>query len=281
MPKIMIITDSASDMPLPLPAGVRVLPMAVRFGDREYRDGVNLSHREFYEKLIESDTLPVTSLIPPGDFEEAFARAVREGFQVVAVTVSAKLSGTYQSACLAAEEFPGQVFVVDSGTAAVGEQILVRRALELTELDFPARHIAAILEQEKGKIRTIALLDTLEYLKKGGRIAPTVAFVGGMLSIKPVAAIEDGAVTLLGTARGSKNGNNFLVKEIEKTGGVDFSRPLCLGYTGLNDTLLQKYISDSRQLWEGHGDCLNIVSMGGTIGTHVGPGTVAVGFFAK
>ncbi len=281
MPKIMIITDSASDMPLPLPAGVRVLPMAVRFGDREYRDGVNLSHREFYEKLIESDTLPVTSLIPPGDFEEAFARAVREGFQVVAVTVSAKLSGTYQSACLAAEEFPGQVFVVDSGTAAVGEQILVRRALELTELDFPARHIAAILEQEKGKIHTIALLDTLEYLKKGGRIAPTVAFVGGMLSIKPGAAIEDGAVTLLGTARGSKNGNNFLVREISQTNGIDFDKPVCLGYTGLSDSMLQKYLRDSSALYEGYEDALRICSVGATIGTHIGPGAVVVSFFAR
>ena len=105
--------------------------------------------------------------------------------------------------------------------------------------------------------------------------------MGGLLSIKPVIAVERGEVVLLGKARGSKNGNNLLMGEIQKTAGIDFARPYRLGYTGLSDSLLQKYIADSRALWAEHADQLPICTVGGTIGTHVGPGAVAVAFFCK
>ena len=129
--------------------------------------------------------------------------------------------------------------------------------------------------------RLLALLDTLEYLKRGGRISKSVAAIGGLLSIKPVIAVQNGEVCMLGKARGSKNGNNLLVQEIEKTAGVDFTRPYRLGYTGLSDALLQKYVADSRQLWQDHTESLPICTVGGTIGTHVGPGAVAVAFFCR
>jgi len=137
------------------------------------------------------------------------------------------------------------------------------------------------LEEEKQDICLVALLDTLEYLKKGWRVSPSVAMVGGLLSIKPVVAVRNGEVVVLGKARGSKNGSNLLIQEIQKTGGVDFDRPYLLGYTGLDDGLLQKYIADSAALWTGHVDHLPIGTVGGTIGTHVGPGAIAVAFFQK
>ncbi len=281
MKKIRIITDSASDITTPVPSGVTILPMSIRFGDTEYQDGVTITHREFYEKLIESDELPATSLISPAAFSDAFQEAIDAGEQVIVITISSKLSGTYQSAMLAASDFPQDVFVVDSLNAAIGEQILVSYALQLVENGYQIEDIVEILNNEKGNIHTIALLDTLEYLKKGGRISKTVAFVGGVLSIKPVIAISDGEVAMLGTARGSRNGSNYLIKEIEKTNGVDFSKPLCLGYTGLTDTLLQKYIKDSQSLWEGHEHHLKICSVGATIGTHIGPNAIAVSFFSR
>ncbi len=279
MSRIRIITDSAADFEY-TPEGVTILPMTIRFGNEEYQDGVTLTHREFYEKLVESDVLPETSLIPPGDFGIAFQKAADAGEQVLAITISSKLSGTYQSAMLAAEDYPGQVFVVDSLNAAIGQQVLVLYALTLVQRGWAMEDILTELEQVKTRLHTIALLDTLEYLKKGGRISKTVAFVGGMLSIKPVVAIQDGEVAMLGTARGSRNGNNFLIKEIEKAAGIDFSKPLCLGYTGLEDGLLQKYIQDSEELWTGHEDALRISSIGATIGTHIGPGAIAVAFFS-
>lgn len=278
---VRIITDSAADLPRPCRPEVTVLPMTVTFDGEQFRDGVDLTHRQFYEKLIEGDALPTTSQINPAQFEEAFRRCREAGEDVVAVVLSSKLSGTCQSARIAAEEFPGHVFVVDSESATIGEQILVQRALALLDQGLDAAAIAARLEAERRDIRLVALLDTLEYLKRGGRISPSVALVGGLLSVKPVIAVEHGEVVMLGKARGSKNGNNLLVQEIRKTSGVDFDRPYLLGYTGLEDSLLQKYIADSAALWAEHTDALPTASIGGTIGTHVGPGAVAVAFFQR
>ena len=240
--KIRMITDSASDLLSPHRPEVTVLPMTITFGEEQFRDGVDLTHRQFYEKLIEGEELPTTSQIAPAQFEEAFRDAVEAGESVVAVVLSSKLSGTYQSACIAAEEFPGKVFVVDSANATIGERILVERGLELMDQGLDAAAIAAKLDGEKADIRLVALLDTLEYLKRGGRVSASVALVGGLLAIKPVVAVQDGEVVVLGRARGSKNGNNLLVQEIQKSGGVDFGRPYRLGYTGLDDSLLRKYI---------------------------------------
>ena len=279
--KIRIITDSASDMPAVHRPEVAVLSMTVTFGAEEFQDGINLTHHQFYEKLIEGEDLPTTSQISPSQFEEVFRAAVDAGETVVAVVLSAKLSGTYQSACIAAEEFPGQVFVVDSANATLGELVLVERAVELMDQGLDAAAIAARLEEEKKEVCLVGLLDTLEYLKRGGRVSASVALVGGLLAIKPVVAVQDGEVVVLGKARGSKNGNNLLVQEIQRSGGVDFGRPYRLGYTGLDDSLLRKYIEDSSALWSGHTDALPICTVGGTIGTHVGPGAVAVAFFRK
>ena len=278
---VKIITDSASDLPASRHPAISVLPMTITFGDRQYRDGEELSNQRFYELLIESEQLPSTSQIGPAQFEEAFRAQVEEGHTVVAVILSGKLSGTYQSACIAAEEFPRQVFVVDSENAARGERVLVERAAQLVDQGLAAGEIAQRLETEKKDIRLIALLDTLEYLKRGGRISKSAAAIGGMLSIKPVIAIQNGEVCMLGKARGSKNGNNLLMQEIQKTAGIDFDRPYCLGYSGFHDDMLRKYIADSRSLWEGHAEHLPVGTIGATIGTHVGPGAVGVAFFQK
>ena len=187
--------------------------------------------------------------------------------------------GTCQSARIAAEDYEGKVFVVDSLNATIGEQILVEYGLQLKKQGMTAEEIVSVLQEQKHKIHTMGLLDTLEYLKKGGRISPTVAFIGGALAIKPVVAVVDGEIIMLGKARGSKNGSNFLIREIEKADGVDFSKPFCLGYTGLSDELLQKYIHDSEHLWKDYAKELPVSTLGATIGTHVGPGAVAVAFF--
>lgn len=277
---IQIITDSASDITDQTRKDVTVLPMTITFGDTQYQDGVNLSHQEFYEKLIESGELPTTSQIPPFDFASAIQKAVSQGKEAIIITLSAKLSGTYQSACLAASEYEGKAYVVDSENVTVGEHALIEYALQLKDQGMDAPSIVEKLETQKKQIHLIALLDTLEYLKKGGRVSKAVAFAGGVLSIKPVIAIENGEVAILGKARGSKQGNNFLVQKIKEC-GIDFKKPYFLGYTGLNDSLLKKYIEDSKELWTEHTQSLAISTVGGTIGTHVGPGAIAVAFFAK
>lgn len=280
MNQIHIITDAGSDIVSPDRADLTVLPMTIRFGEEEFQDGVNLTHREFYEKLIEGDTLPTTSQPSPFLFENAIRDILEQGDIPLVITISSKLSGTWQSACIAAGEFDEKVYIVDSESVAVGEKALVEYALRLKNQGAAADTIVEILEREKKQLCVLGLLDTLEYLQKGGRISKTVAIAGSLLSIKPVVTVKDGEVQLLGKARGSKQGNNFLIQKIQEH-GVDFSRPITLGYTGLSDALLQKYIEDSRSLWEGCADSLNTGSIGGAIGTHVGPGAIAVAFFAN
>ncbi len=275
---IRIITDSGSDI-IEKIEGLTVLPLTITFGEQSFRDAVDLSHREFYEKLTVEKELPITSQATPYDFGEAFKAAVEAGETVIAITLSSKLSGTYQSAMAAAAEYPDQVFVVDSLNVAIGERALVACALQMVEAGLPALQIVEKLNEIKTRIHVVALLDTLEYLKKGGRISATVAFAGGLLSIKPVVAVVDGEIVMLGKARGSRAGNNLLIEEIEKAGGFDFDMPYFLGYTGNDDTLLRQYIEDSRPIWEGKTDALPVRTVGGTIGTHAGPGAIAVAFF--
>ena len=277
---VKIIVDSTADLTPQVRSRVDVVPLSIHFGEEEYIDGVTIDSQAFYEKLIESDVLPTTSQASPFAFEQAFEKAVADGSQVVCITVSSRLSGTYQSAVIAAEEFPGKVFVVDSQTVALGSAILTDYALSLVDRGMDAESIAWKLMQKREKVRLLAMLDTLEYLKKGGRISAAVALAGGLLNIKPVVCIEKGEIKMLGKARGSRQANNLLVQEIGKAGGVDFKKPLLLGYTGLSDALLQKYIQDSAALWEGQVESLPCSVVGSVVGTHAGPGAVAVAFFA-
>lgn len=277
---IRIITDSASDMVDSKRSDVTFLPLRVIFGDTEYRDGIDITRKEFYEKLVEGDEIPKTSQITPFEFGEAIKATREAGEDVLVITMSSKLSGTYQSAAVAASEYDEGVAVVDSANVSVGEYILVEYAIRLKDEGRSLSEIVTELEKAKEKIHVIALLDTLEYLKKGGRISKAAAFAGGLLSIKPVIAVENGEVVVLGKARGSKQGNNYLKEQIKKAGGVDYSMPYVLGYSGLDDSLLQKYISDSEELWKDNTDKLDIILVGGAIGTHAGPGAIAVAFYS-
>lgn len=278
--RVKIIVDSTVDLPAAQKAQVTAVPLAVRFADQEYLDGVTITAEAFYEKLEQAQELPTTSQPTPASFEDAFREAVEAGYEVVCITIASGLSGTYQSATIAAEEFPGKVWVVDSRSAALGAGILTEYALELAEQGLGGEEILQALIRKRKQIRLYFIVDTLEYLKKGGRVSSTVAFAGGLLNIKPVITVADGEIKLLGKARGSRQGNNLLVQEIQKAGGVDFTMPLMLGYTGLSDALLQKYIQDSAALWEGYAEKLPVSIVSSVVGTHAGPGAVAVAFFA-
>ncbi len=261
---IRIITDSASDMtPAEHPA-LRVLPLSVTFGTDVYMDGVDIDHQRFYEMLVERDELPKTGQVNPYAFSQAIAEAREAGDEAVIITVGAKLSGTNQSARTALAEAPGgDVFVVDSNNVTLGERVLVEYALRLVDEGRSAAQIAAAVEAVRDRVVVIGLLETLEYLVRGGRLS---------------AAAGAASIYFLSTA--SKNGRNLLNQKVEQAGGVDFSMPLALGYTGLSDAVLKKYIDDSAALWAGHTEGeLPVHTIGATIGTHVGPGAVAVAFF--
>ncbi|MBE6956162.1 MAG: DegV family protein [Ruminococcaceae bacterium] len=275
-----IIVDSTADLLSPFKERVHVVPLTLRFGEDEFVDGVTIDHRTFYEKLVECDVLPTTSQATPDAFAKEFEAAKQAGEAAVVITISSKLSGTYQSAVIAAEDYDN-IYVVDSGTGAMGGGILTEMAFRLLDSGMEAPAIAKELEFLKENIIIVALVDTLEYLKRGGRISKTAALAGMMLNIKPVLSVIGGEISVLGKARGSKMGNNLLAQEIEKAGGVDFTKPVLLGYSGLSDALLQKYIEDSRHIWDGNLDEVRYTTIGSVIGTHLGPGSVVVAFFKR
>ena len=269
-----ILVDSASDIDLEEAKeyGVELIPMEISFGNETYEDGVTLSHDEFFEKLIETDVMPKTSRISAYRFEEKFAGMTEEDeeTEIVCITLSSELSGTYDEAKRAAANFGGKVYVVDSFTASLGERILLEYAVLLLKQGLSAREIVERLEEKKKDIRLIALMGTLKYLKKGGRISPLVAISGELLNVKPVIAVE-GSVKMLGKALGSKRGNNLLSESIAKAGGVDFSMPFT--------SVLDKYIADGSSLWKSGAENVTKHKIGSTIGTHIGPGAIAVAFF--
>ena len=276
--KTRIIVDSTADLLPGIKQRVHVVPLTVHFGQEEYVDGVTIDHKAFYEKLVETDLLPTTSQATPAAFAREYEKAKEAGEAAVVITLASKLSGTYQSAMIAAQDYEN-IYVVDSSSVAIGGGILTELALRFLDVGMEAAQIAARLEEEKEKIVVVALVDTLDYLKMGGRVSKTVAFAGAVLNIKPVVAVLDGEIKMLGKARGSKQGNNLLVQEIEKAGGVDFDKPVLLGYTGMSDSLLLKYIEDSKHIWESGLSDIRYTTIGSVIGTHAGPGAVAVAFF--
>ena len=163
---------------------------------------------------------------------------------------------------------------------AVG-RVLADLAIRLRDKGFGAKEIAAKLEEAKKRLCIIGRVDTLEYLYRGGRLSKTSAIAGTLLNIKPVLTVKDGQLAVLGKARGARQSNNFLNEAIATRGGIDFSQPLMLGYSGTSDGALQEYIAASREIWEGKLKSLPITSIGSTIGTHVGPGAIVVAFFAN
>ena len=275
-----IIIDSTIDLPEQYRRQVHIVPLTIHFGTEELLDGVDIDRQRFYERLVESDVLPTTSQPSPDAFAQLFDQVEAAGDSAVVLTISHKLSGTYQSACIAAADYDN-VYVVDSGTAAIGTGILAEYALTCIDRGMDAAALVRELTEKREDVCVLALVDTLEYLKRGGRISKTTALAGGLLNIKPVLTIEKGEILLIGKARGSRQGNNLLVEKIRACGGIDFQLPILLGYTGLTDVFLKKYVEDSRALWENGVDGLESTLIGGVIGTHAGPGAIAVAFFRR
>lgn len=278
--KVRIIIDSTVDVSEQLRSRFSVVPLTVRFGAEEFIDGVSMDKKAFYARLAQGGDLPTTAQPSPAAFAERFDEVTRAGESAVVVTIASKLSGTYQSACIAAGEYEN-IFVVDSQSAAVGSGILAEYALACAERGMEARELAAHLTEKSADIRVIALLDSLEFLKRGGRISPAVAFAGGILHVKPVIGIRDGEVSLVGKARGAGRGSELLKEKIRESGGVDLSMPVLLGYSGTSDELLKKYVEENRPIWESSGVEPRAELLCSVIGTHTGPGVVGAAYFRK
>lgn len=282
---VKIIVDSASDVKISFANenDLGFAPLKTNLGGKEYCDGIDITPDTFFEKLEANKELACTSQVNVGEFSDLFEAAVNEGHEVVVITISSGLSGTNQSAKNAAREFPDKVFVVDSLSATAGEQVLIERAIALRDAGKTAAEIYGELEEISQKCRLFVRLDTLEYLKRGGRISKTSATVGSLLNIKPILTLNnEGKLETVGKARGIKASHKMMNDSITACGGIDFSLPVVITYAGdLSDGMVQNYLNDSKEIFAGNEDKVTIGQLGCVIGTHSGPGAIVVSFVPK
>ena len=274
---IRIITDSAVDMADHFRSKAIQVPVTLTFGEDEYIDGVTIDRDTFYRKLESSDILPKTSQPSLVYFEKAFQELQENGEEGLVITQTSRLSGTYQSACLAAKEY-SNIRVLDSYNASVGAGVLAEYALQCVDNGMNLDQLAAHLEEKKADIGVFARMDTLKYAVKGGRVSKTAAIAGNILNIKPLITIRDGLVVMAGKARGIKKANKLLMEKIEEL-GIDHTMPLLLGYSGVNDDSLQEFIKMGKSLWDGQVNRPDITQISSSIGCHMGPGAAAIAFF--
>ena len=276
-----IITDSTCDLTPARAAalGVRVLPMTVQFGEESFRDGLDISNADFYARLRQAQTLPTTSQINPDTFVSVFREGLVRGNQVLGIFVSSELSGTVQSAFIAKEMLgSGDVFVVDSRQVALSLGLLVSEAARLRDAGATAAEAAAQLTVLREKVRLYAVVDTLKYLKMGGRVSAATAVMGGVLGITPIVALKDGKVESAGKTRGRKAGVQW-IRERADSEPIDFSRPLAQGHTDCPEALaaVSEGFSDLAPRFAAVTSC----EIGAVVGTHAGPGAAGVAYFVK
>ena len=276
-----IITDSASDIPQETAEkwGVTVMPIHTRFGEEEFLDGVTLKPEQFFEKLVKTGEIPRTSQITPYEFGQEFQKAADAGESVLCITMSAGVSGTYQSACTAAAEYGSSVRVIDSRQFCISLYVLIQYACICRDRGMSMDETGDAIEKVKGRVHVISVFATLEYLRLGGRISSAAALAGNLLSIKPVITVRDGVVEVISRARGTKKALKMAVDFIRQVGGIDESMPRCLGFTGASEAVMTSFLSDYAAAYKDYVSGLTIVPVGATVGTYAGPGAVALAFF--
>lgn len=277
---IKIIIDSASDYTVEEAKkdGLTVVPLSITFPDGEFFDGTELSREEFYKRLTTQDFFPKTSQVNPHAFKEVFSEELKSADELLVITLSSKLSGTYASAVSAAEK-NNKIYVFDSQNVTAGLYLIIKYAVKLRDEGRCAGEIFELLTEMRPYVCTIGLLDTLKYLKKGGRISGAAAIAGSFLNLKPYAEVKNGKIEIAGKARGHKRGMSALLSMI-KSEGIDERFPLVYAYAGLSSENAEELKKLSSSIIGG-AQVFPTLIIGSTIGTHVGPGAAAIGFFKK
>lgn len=268
-----IVADSTCDLTLEEARALRVsvLLLKVYFGPEAYLDKVDLTGAQFFEKLKSSPHMPTTTMVMPADFLAEFARHPDE--PILVVTIASQFSGTCQAAYVAREESGrADIFIVDSGSGTIGHTLLIREAAHLRDEGRPAREIAETLEAIKPRLRIYAVIDTLKYLVKGGRLSGAQGALGTILSLKPIIQVRDGVITSVDRARGSRAALRKLVALVERE-PIDRSLPAAYAHAGDLPALAEL----SRAL----GVEAPASWLGSVVGAHAGPGAVAVAYFTK
>ncbi|MDY5480487.1 MAG: DegV family protein [Peptostreptococcus porci] len=281
---IKLVVDSSSEITQEesKKMGVYCLPLTVSFEEDMFRDGVDLSYDEFYDKLSEYESLPKTSQVTPYLYEEAFKEILSNGDIPVAITLSSEISGTYNSAILASNQFDEEIHVIDSLTTSCALKLIIKYALSIIDkYDDPVEFVNEI-ERIKKKVKIFYLLDTLEYLYKGGRLSKFSALAGSILSIKPIISFDDsGKVVMVSKSRGWKKGISLLSDLVKESGEIDEELGVILSYSGKDSSIVDSLKQKSEALFSFDVNAIPVTQIGCTIGTHAGPGTIGISYFTK
>ena len=258
--------------------GVILVPMTIRFGNKEYRSGIDLSHEEFYNKLAESADLPTTSQPAPFVYEEIYRKIKHHGDEAVVLCVSSALSGTYQSAVIASDGYEDCIYVVDTRAVSLAQKILLDYAIALKTHGVSAKEIADAVEKKKDDVCAYGAVETLEYLIKGGRLSKAAGAVGSVLGIRPILCLQGGELAVAGKARGTKGAITMTHDLVSKV-GIDFSMPFSIGYTGTDRHVVDAFLESPNSPWKEQEP--PVFNVGSTVGTHTGPGLFIAAFFKK
>lgn len=278
---IRIVVDSTSDLTDEIieKYNIKMVPLTVNFENESFLDKVELSTKEFFEKLEVAEKLPTTTLVSPGAFVEVFSEILMEGDQVLGLFIASELSGTYDSARMAKNMIGSDdIHIIDTRSVCLGSFALILEAIKLVEQNKPIEEIVDELERLKEKVVVAAALDTLKYLEKGGRLTKGQAVLGTLLNIKPIIGVKDGKITVIDKIRGENKAIKWFDEWIEKN-NYDLSDKTVLLFHGrayeqlklLRDAIEKKY------------RIKNIIEqeIGAVIGTHAGPGVLGIGFLDK
>ncbi|NLT95214.1 MAG: DegV family protein [Clostridia bacterium] len=277
MSKIRIVTDSTADLPIELikKYNITVVPLRVNFGSESYLEGVELTTEDFYKKLIDGDKLPTTSQPSPGDFAKVYQQLSREGVEeIFSIHISKELSGTYQSAVLAksmVEEKDLKITVIDSQLVCMGLGLVVLNAAQAAKENKSSEEIAMIISKVQKEMNTFFVVDTLDYLQKGGRIGKASSLLGTLLNIKPILTIKEGQVHAYDKIRGRGKALDKLIEIAEQKSGSQRIQCAIVHANSLETALKLREKVASRL------NCTEIIisNIGAVVGTHVGPGTIA------
>ncbi len=278
---IKIITDSTSDIDLEYAKqlNIDIIPLKVIINGKEYRDRIDLQPDQFYDLLVNSDTLPTTSQPSPQDFLDFYEKAKEQQDSVIVITLSSIISGTYQSANIAKDlaEYD-DIYIIDSLGTTQMQRLIVLKAVALRKEGKSAKDIYTILEEYKHRVRLYAFVDTLEYLYKGGRLSRTAATAGTLLKFKPIIGFQEGKLEFFAKARGTQKATNKIIELIEQDGEVDLQEPICIGYNGSTDGLdkFENTLKDAL-----HFDNALHGVIGPVIGTHAEPGARLITYVRK
>lgn len=277
---IKIITDSSCDITQAEAKllNIEVIPLTIVFQKEEYLDGVDMNHQEFYARLASSSKLPTTSQIPPSTFEHVFQKYDSSKDEIIGIFLSSELSGTLQSAHIAASNLEQtNIHLIDSKNVSIGTSLLIREAVKLRDQGLDVQSIVSICTELTQKIRTVAVVNTLKYLKMGGRLSASEAMLGSLLHINPIIAVVDGKIQVISKARGLKSAMNLLYKMLKES-PADISHTIVYGSAAATDTM-QDLIHKTDELTSGI--TITKDSIGSAVGTHVGPGAFGFAYIPK